>query len=55
MIMTKLCMALEQSGEIRHKDLRIKYVFIKEASGKTGLDFLLFAGDGFPPVHKKAP
>ena len=44
---------LEQSGEIRYKDFRIKYVFTKDASGKTVLDFLIFEGDVFPPVHRR--
>lgn len=43
----------EQSGEIQHKDFRIKYIFTKDASGKTVLDLLIFEGDGFPPVHKR--
>ncbi|WP_209309851.1 hypothetical protein, partial [Tamlana crocina] len=29
---------LEQSGEIRHKDFRIRYVLTKETSVETGLD-----------------
>lgn len=48
-----LSQPLEQSGEIKHKDLRIRYVVIKEPSEEIGLDFLIFEGDNFPPVHKR--
>lgn len=44
---------LERSGEFQHKDFRIKYVHTKDASGRAVLDFLIFEGNGFPPVHKR--
>lgn len=49
----QLSQPLEQSGEIQQKGFRMKYVFTKDASGKTVLDFLIFEEDGFPPVHKR--
>ncbi len=38
---------LEQSGEVHHKNFRLKYDFIKEASEETALDFLIFERDAF--------
>lgn len=49
----KMPQPLEQSGEIKHKDIRIKYILTKKASGKKVLDFLIFKGNGFPPVQKR--
>ena len=35
-------MALEQSGELQLRNLRIKYVLTKEASEETMLNLLIF-------------